>query len=223
MKEKILLSWSSGKDSAWTLYMLQKNRHLDIRGLYCTVNKSFDRVAMHAVRTELLETQADNIGLPLEIIGLPYPCTDVVYEEIMAGFVKKKVAEGINYFVFGDLFLQNVRKYREEKLAATGIRPLFPTWGIPTEKLSAMIIKNGFKAIITCIDPKQVPERFIGRHYDEEFLKDLPDGVDPCGENGEFHSFVFDGPIFKKPVGIRNGAVVNRDGFVFMDLLPSET
>jgi uncharacterized protein (TIGR00290 family) len=223
MKRKTMLSWSSGKDSAWTLYQLQKDPDIDLQGLFCTVNSAFNRVAMHAVRTELLQVQAEHIGLPLQNIEIPYPCSNEQYEEIMAQFVDGVKVEGIEQFAFGDLYLEDVRSYREEKLTGTAIRPIFPIWGIPTDQLAREMVASGLKTVITCVDPKQLSEEFIGRQYDQAFLDDLPDGVDPCGENGEFHSFVFAGPMFKEPMQIALGEVVNRDGFIFIDVVEEST
>lgn len=218
MKTKTLLSWSSGKDSAWTLYQLQREPEVDLKGLFCTVNSEFKRVAMHAVRLELLQQQAEHLGLPLQVIEIPYPCSDEQYEGIMANFVGGAKERDIEQFAFGDLFLEDIRGYREEKLSGSGIMPVFPIWGIPTDQLAQEMVASGMRAVITCVDPKQLPEAFIGREYNQEFLDDLPDGVDPCGENGEFHSFVFAGPMFQKPLQISLGEVVHRDGFVFIDV-----
>jgi uncharacterized protein (TIGR00290 family) len=220
MKRKALMSWSSGKDSAWALYQLQRNPEIDLVGLFCTVNKAFDRVAMHGVRVELLQKQAKSIGLPLEIIEIPYPCSNDEYEKIMGRFVERAKSDNIAYFAFGDLFLEDVRKYREEKLKDSGIKPVFPIWGVPTDKLAREMIGSGLRTVITCIDPKQTPKEFIGREFNERFLDSLPETIDPCGENGEFHSFVFDGPMFKEPVEIVLGDIVHRDDFVFADILP---
>jgi len=216
------MSWSSGKDSAWALYKLQQDPQIEIDGLFCTVNSEYHRVAMHAIRVELLQRQAESVGLPMKIIEIPYPCSNEEYEEIMAQFVESSKAANIEYFAFGDLFLEDVSGYREEKLNGSGISPLFPIWGIPTDKLSREMIRDGLRAVITCVDPKQLPQEFIGREYDESFLDDLPGGVDPCGENGEFHSFVFDAPNFVRPIEISLGEVVQRDGFVFVDVVEDE-
>jgi len=223
MKRRTLLSWSSGKDSAWALYKLQQDPEIEIDGIFCTVNSEFNRVAMHAIRVELLLQQAKSIGLPLQIIEIPYPCSNELYEEIMARFVESAKSENIEYFAFGDLFLEDVRSYREEKLNGSGITPIFPIWGLSTDKLTEEMIRSGLRAVITCIDPKQLPQEFVGREYDEAFLNDLPEGVDPCGENGEFHSFVFDGPMFVKHIEISLGKVVQRDGFVFVDVVEKRT
>ena len=202
MKRKALMSWSSGKDSAWALHKLQKNPEIDLVGLFCTVNKEFDRVAMHGVRVELLQKQAKSIGLPLVIIEIPYPCSNVEYEKIMGQFVDRAKIDNIEYFAFGDLFLEDIRNYREEKLKGSGIKPIFPIWGIPTDKLSREMISSGLRSVITCINPKQIPKEFVGREFDESFLDSLPEAIDPCGENGEFHSFAFDGPMFKEQIEI---------------------
>lgn len=219
-REKTLLSWSSGKDSAWALHVLQQDPHIDVTGLFCTVNQAFDRVAMHGVRVELLQQQANSAGLPLHIIPLPYPCSNDAYAEIMTAFVDAAQQEKIECFAFGDLFLEDVRRYREDRLKGTGIEPIFPLWGIPTKTLSKAMVASGLKATITCIDPKRISEEFAGRAYDASFLQDLPPSVDPCGEYGEFHSFACDGPMFQSPIEIALGATVHRDGFVFTDLLP---
>ena len=220
MKKKVLISWSSGKDSAWALYKLQQDPEIDLAGLFCTVNKEFNRAAMHGVRVELLQEQAKNIGLPLEIIEIPNPCSNSEYEKIMGQFVKKSKTANIDCFAFGDLFLEGIRNYREEKLKDSGIEAIFPLWGIPTDKLSREMINGGLKTVITCINPKQIPKKFIGKEFDENFLNSLPKDIDPCGENGEFHSFVFDGPIFKQQIEIFIGDIVHRDDFIFADVLP---
>ena len=220
MKRKALMSWSSGKDSAWAFHKLQQNPEIDIVGLFCTVNKEFDRVAMHGVRVELLQKQAKSIGLPLEIIEIPNPCSNSEYEKIMGQFVERVKIAKIEYFAFGDLFLEDIRNYREEKLQGSGIKPIFPIWGIPTDELSREMISNGLRTVITCINPKQIPKEFVGREFDESFLDSLSETIDPCGENGEFHSFVFDGPMFKEQIEITVGDIVHRDDFIFADVLP---
>lgn len=235
------MSWSSGKDSAWALYQLQQDPTVTLEGLFCTINKKFQRVAMHGVRVALLQKQADCLGLPLEIIELPFPCSDKEYAEIMSAFVERTKQSGIEQIAFGDLFLEDIRDYRIEQLAESGIKPIFPIWGIPTDRLIQDMIDGGLKAVVSCVDPKQAPETLAGKIIDKDFIKGLPEGVDPCGENGEFHSFVFDGPMFVKKVPKREvltkdvaqkegteapatievvvGEVVTRDGFVFADLM----
>jgi len=219
--KKTLLSWSSGKDSAWSLHMLRQRSDLEVVGLLTTVNQLYQRVAIHAVRLELLQRQADAVGLPLHIIDLPYPCTNSQYEAKMAEFIEQAKHEGIECMAFGDLFLDDIRKYREAKLAGTGITPLFPLWQTPTGKLAKEMISGGLRAFVTCIDPAQLSGSFAGREFNEEFLSTLPDHVDPCGERGEFHTFAFDGPMFSKPVAIELGEITEREGFVYADLLPA--
>lgn len=218
-----LLSWSSGKDSAWSLYSLLQRRDIQVVGLVTTINQAADRVAMHAVRRTLLEAQAEAVGLPLWDIPLPSPCSNAAYERIMGDFCQQAASRGIHAIAFGDLFLTDVRRYREQQLQGTGLEPLFPLWGLPTHRLASEMITSGLRAKITCVDPRVLPRNFAGREFDEAFLADLPVGVDPCGENGEFHSFVYDAPVFRKPISICVGEVVERDGFVFADLLPSGT
>lgn len=220
MRKKTLLSWSSGKDSAWALHVLRKQGEVDVVGLLTTVNETADRVAMHAVRSELLRAQATAAALPLHTIGIPSPCTNEQYEAAMGAFIQRAVSEGITAIAFGDLFLEDIRRYRVEKLAGTGIEPLFPIWGIPTDELAATMIAGGLCARLTCVDPKQLAESFVAREFDRALLEDLPASVDPCGERGEFHSFAYAGPMFSAPIAIRSGEVVRRDGFVFADLLP---
>lgn len=217
MRKKTLLSWSSGKDSAWALYRLRQDSDVDVMGLFCAVNKEFDRVAMHAVKVGLVQQQAKSAGLPLHIIQIPYPCTDREYDDAMSSFIDE-VKRDIECFAFGDLFLEDVRRYREDRLQGTGITPIFPIWGIPTNNLSRELICSGLKAVVTCIDPKRLSREFAGREYNDSFLNDLPVGVDPCGENGEFHSFAYSGPMFQSSIEISLGEIVHRDGFVFADV-----
>jgi uncharacterized protein (TIGR00290 family) len=213
------MSWSSGKDSAWALHRLQQDPEIDLVGLFCTVNTKFDRIAMHGVRVELLQKQAESIELPLDIIEIPYPCSNAEYEKIMGQFVEKVQQDNIDCFAFGDLFLEDIRSYREERLNGSGITPIFPIWGIPTDKLSREMVSGGLRAVITCVDPKQTPTEFIGEEFDGKLLDSLPETIDPCGENGEFHSFVFDGPMFKRPIEISVGEIVKRDDFLFADII----
>ena len=220
MNKKVLLAWSSGKDSAWALHILRQQSDLEIVGLFCTINQKYDRVAMHAIRCELINKQAESVGLPIQLIPIPNSCSSFEYETIMAKFVAKAKNQGIDHFAFGDLFLEDVRRYREDNLTNTGITPIFPLWGIPTNKLSKKMVSNGLRAIITCVDPKYLSTKFAGKKYDEKFLEQIPVGIDPCGENGEFHSFVFNGPMFKNAVNISVGETVSREGFVFTDVLP---
>jgi len=218
----VLLAWSSGKDSAFALHVLRQRDDVEVVGLLTTVNETHDRVAMHAVRRTLLETQAAAAGLPLTLVRIPHPCSDLAYEAAMGRALEEARASGVVGVAFGDLFLEDIRRYREEKMAGTGLRPLFPLWGRPTAGLAREMLEAGLKARITCVDPRVLAGSFAGREFDRPLLADLPAGVDPCGENGEFHTFAWDGPMFGRPVPVRGGEVVARDGFVFADLLPAE-
>ncbi|HEV7764337.1 MAG TPA: ATP-binding protein [Thermoanaerobaculia bacterium] len=215
---KTLLSWSSGKDSAWTLHRLRVDERYEVVGLLTTINRVYDRVAMHAVRVELLERQAEAAGLPLRRILIPSPCSNDEYEAAMADAVRAAEADGVECMVFGDLFLEDIRAYREAKLTATRLRPVFPLWGSDTKTLAAEMIDGGLRARITCVDPRALPREFAGREFDRALLADLPANVDPCGERGEFHTFAYDGPMFTRPISIETGEIVERDGFVFADL-----
>lgn len=216
--KKTLLSWSSGKDSAWALHILRQMPEYDIVGLFSTYNAKFKRVAMHSTRLELVKLQAEHAGLPLELIPLPFPCTNEDYEEIMENFIAGIKKRGITHIAFGDIFLEDVRQYRIDKLASTDITPIFPLWGIPTDELSRKMVSSGLRAQITCIDPKQISDEFAGQVYNLSFIEKLPMNIDPCGENGEFHSFAFTGPMFKEPIPYEVGETVTRDGFTFTDI-----
>ncbi len=218
--KKAWLSWSSGKDSAWSLEVIRRQGEFDVQALLTTVNAEFQRVAMHAVRESLLQAQAESTGLPLVTVPIPYPCPNAAYEEAMAAAIRKARAEGITHMIFGDLFLEEIRRYREEKLAGTGITPVFPIWGLDTRRLAGEMVEAGLRALLTCVDPKKLDASFAGRLFDAQLLADLPADVDPCGENGEFHTFAFEGPMFQAPIEVERGAVVERDGFVFADALP---
>ena len=219
-RPKALLAWSSGKDSVWTLHVLRQQGEVDVVGLLTTVNRSFDRVAMHAVRRDLLVAQAAAVGLPLLTVEIPYPCSNDEYEAAMAAAIGRARGDGVTAVAFGDLFLEDVRRYREDRMRGSGLTPLFPIWGIPTDALARRMVGAGLRARLTCVDPKKLPASFAGRDFDAALLDDLPPGVDPCGERGEFHSFAYDGPMFERAVGIQAGEVVERDGFVFADLTP---
>jgi uncharacterized protein (TIGR00290 family) len=219
---KVAVSWSSGKDSAWSLHLLRQDPSLEVVALFTTLNGQFDRVAMHAVRRELLELQAKSVGLPLWTIPLPWPCSNEEYEIRMHDLCTRALAEQVDAMAFGDLFLADIRAYREKQLSGTGIQPLFPVWQIPTADLARTMIESGLRAKITCIDPRVLPKEFAGRDFDSQFLADLPPSIDPCGENGEFHSFVYDGPGFREPVQVAVGEIVERDGFVFADLCSND-
>jgi uncharacterized protein (TIGR00290 family) len=216
--KRALLSWSSGKDSAWSLYLLQQE--YQVVGLLTTINQVFDRVAMHAVRRVLLEAQANAAGLPLWRVPLPWPCSNANYEKIMAATCKEARQAGVEALAFGDLFLREIRDYRVNQLRDTGLEPVFPLWGAPTPQLAREMIAAGLRAKLTCVDPMRLGAHFVGRDFDETLLSELPTEVDPCGENGEFHSFAYAGPMFRHSIEIRVGQIVERDGFVFADLEP---
>ena len=216
--KRVALSWSSGKDSAWSLHLLRQDPAVEVVALVTTINEEFDRVAMHAVRRELLELQAESAGLPLWKVPLPWPCSNEQYESRMRDLCARAVQEKIEAMAFGDLFLADIRAYREKQLENTELRPIFPVWRLPTRELARDMIQAGLRAKITCVDPKVLSREFAGREFDASFLSELPEGVDPCGENGEFHSFVYDGPMFRRPVPVRVGEIVEREGFVFADL-----
>ena len=222
-KPKAWLSWSSGKDSAWSLHVARLRGEVEIVALLTTVNSAYSRVAMHAVRESLLESQAAAVGLPLIKVSIPSPCPNEVYEQAMAAAMERARAEGVMQIVFGDLFLEEIRRYREEKLAACGMTPLFPIWGMDTARLATEMVASGLRAYLTCVDPKQLEPKFAGRIFDASLLAELPAGVDPCGENGEFHTFAYQGPMFRAPISATVGEVVERDGFYFADVLPGET
>jgi uncharacterized protein (TIGR00290 family) len=216
---RILLSWSSGKDSAWSLHVLRQRGEYEVVGLLTTFNEEADRVAMHAVRRELVERQAAAAGLPLWAVALPWPCSNEQYELLMAEACAKAVAEGIEGVAFGDLFLEDVRAYREKQMKGTGLAPVFPVWGLPTRALAEEMIACGTRAKLTCVDTEKLDRSFVGREFDEELLSALPGNVDPCGERGEFHSFVYAGPMLDAVVPVSVGETVVRDQFVFADLI----
>jgi len=213
------MSWSSGKDSATALHAIRSGNDVEVTALLCTVNVDADRVAMHAVRRSLLEAQAHALGLPLVCVDIPSPCPNEVYEEKMAEAVGRALADGVTHMVFGDLFLRDVRAYREAHFSGTGMTPLFPLWDKPSDALAREILASGVRAVLTCVDTAQLDSSFVGRNYDAELLTELPPSVDPCGERGEFHTFVWDGPGFATPIEIELGKRVERDGFVFCDVL----
>jgi uncharacterized protein (TIGR00290 family) len=218
MHRKVLLSWSSGKDSAWALHCLRQSGDVEVAGLLTTFNQAFDRVAMHSTRRALVEAQAQAAGLPLQSVFLPWPCSNAQYESAMRQACADAVAAGIDTIAFGDLFLEDVRRYREERLEGTGLTPVFPVWGMNTHRLAEEMVASGLRARIVCVDPKKLPRAFAGRDFDAGFLRDLPAGVDPCGENGEFHSFVYAGPMLNRGLQVEGGEVVERDGFIFADV-----
>jgi uncharacterized protein (TIGR00290 family) len=212
------LSWSSGKDSAWSLHVLRQRGEYEVVGLFTTFNAEADRVAMHAVRRELVERQAAAAGLALWAVPLPWPCSNEQYEALMAEACAKAVAEGIEGVAFGDLFLEDVRAYRIKQMKDTGLEPIFPVWGMPTRELAREMIASGVRAKLTCVDTEKLDASFAGREFDAALLAELPDEIDPCGERGEFHSFVYAGPMLNAPLSISVGEIVVRDQFVFADV-----
>ena len=215
---KILLSWSSGKDSAWTLHVLNQRHPGAVAGLLTTVNEAMDRVAMHGVRREVLEAQARAARLPLRVVDIPHPCPNEIYEQRMGAAVSAAVADGFTHVAFGDLYLQDIRRYREERLAGSGLTPLFPLWEIPTRTLAREMIAGGLRARIACVDTRVLDARFVGRSFDDSLLDDLPASVDPCGENGEFHTCVYDGPMFHELMDLEPGRLETREPFTWADL-----
>lgn len=219
-RPRAVVSWSTGKDAAWALAEVRRSSSLDVVGLLTTVTAEFDRVSMHGVRRSVLELQAKAAGLPVLGVEIPHRCPNPVYERAMVRAVDLLRAAGVARIVFGDLYLEDVRRYREDRLRETGLEPLFPLWGRPTRPLAEEMIAGGLRATVVTVDPRVLPREFAGREFDRQFLSDLPDGVDPCGENGEFHTCVTAGPMFAGPLPVRTGRVVERDGFVFVDVVP---
>ncbi|MGI0055538.1 MAG: ATP-binding protein [Thermoplasmata archaeon] len=217
---RTIVSWSSGKDSAYALYELRRQGTHDLAGLLTTITEPFARVSMHGVREEVLEMQARAVDLPLYKVGIPFPCPNSVYEERMGAMVRRLREEGVERIVFGDLYLEDIRRYREDRLRGTGITPEFPLWGRPTLALAERMIDEGLRATLVAIDPRKLPGTFAGRTFDRALLADLPAGVDPCGENGEFHTCVTAGPMFSGRLPVRTGPVTTRDGYVFADVIP---
>jgi uncharacterized protein (TIGR00290 family) len=218
-RPKAWLAWSSGKDGAWSLHVARERGELDVVALLTTVNRTHHRVAMHAVRESLLEAQAAAAGLPLVVVPIPSPCPNEEYERAMASAMNRARSEGVTHMIFGDLFLEDVRRYREENLAKCGIAPVFPLWGAPTRQLADEMIAGGLRSYLTCVDPRKLDKSYAGREWNAALLADLPASVDPCGENGEFHTFACAGPMFRAPIAVRAGEIVERDGFVFADLM----
>lgn len=224
--KRVLLSWSSGKDAAWTLHTLRQDPSVEVVGLLTTFNAAVNRVAMHAVRREVVDAQAAAAGLPLWPVHIPSPCPNEIYEQQMRVAMQQALEAGITHVAFGDLFLEDVRRYREERMAGTGLEPLFPLWGIPTDDLAQQMLDGGLVATLTCVDPKQLDPKFVGRTFDRALLDDLRNerrngrpSLDLCGERGEFHSCVTAGPMFSSPLSTATGEVVTRDGFVFCDVV----
>ncbi len=221
MPTKTVMAWSGGKDSACALWRLQESGRHAVTGLLTTLTEGFGRISMHGVRQELLAAQADALDLPVYEVWIPQGASNAAYEERMGAAVSQMLADGVEAVAFGDLFLEDVRAYREKMLAPTGLEPVFPLWGAPTAALARRVIADGFRAVLACVDPRAVPAEFAGREYDEALLEDLPPEADPCAERGEFHTFVYDAPNFAAPIAITRGEVVDREGFVFADLMPA--
>jgi len=219
MPRRVLLSWSSGKDSAWTLHVLREDPDTEVVGLLTTVNTTHNRVAMHSTRRSILEAQAQAAGLPLYVLPLPWPCPNEVYEREMYTALAGARQRGVTHIAFGDLFLEDIRAYRIKQLHSSTIEPVFPVWNTPTELLAPRMIDAGVKAVITCVDSRKLPRSFVGREFDRAFLDDLPQGIDPCGENGEFHTCVVAGPMLREPLPITIGEILEREGFFFADLM----
>jgi uncharacterized protein (TIGR00290 family) len=221
--KRVLVSWSSGKDSAWTLHVLQQRGDAEIVGLLTTLNAEFDRVAMHGTRRSVLEAQGRATGLPVWVVPLPWPCSNENYEQSMREVCDRAVSEGVNAIAFGDLFLADIRAYREAQLRPTGLEPLFPLWQQPTATLAREVISQGLRAKLTCVDTKQLPSAFAGREFDEDLLLELPSDTDPCGERGEFHTCVYAGPMFHYPIPLESGEMLIRDGFAYADFTSPQT
>ena len=219
-RPKALIAWSSGKDSAWSLHEIRRAGEFEVVGALTTVTSAFGRVSVHGLREELLLAQLDACGLPPTIVRIPYPCPNEIYEREMAAAMARAKEQGIGHVIFGDLFLQGIRDYREQRLKPIGMTPLFPLWLRPTDALAREMIAAGVDARIVAVDLKKLPNRFAGRRFDRALLDDLPAGIDPCGENGEFHSFVAAGPMMKHAVAVTAGETVERDGMAYADLVP---
>jgi uncharacterized protein (TIGR00290 family) len=218
LRKKALVSWSSGKDSAWTLHVLRQANEYEIVGLLTTINAHFDRVAMHGVRRELLEAQAYAAGLPLWKVPLPWPCSNEQYEAAMSAVCAKAIEAGVQAVAFGDLFLEDVRQYRVDRMRGVGLAPVFPLWKLDTRQLVHDMCAGGLRSRIVCLDPQKMPAAFAGRDLKQTLIDEFPPGIDPCGENGEFHTFVYDGPMFAHAIPVESGETVTRDGFVFTDV-----
>jgi len=220
-RPKALVSWSSGKDSAWALHLVRQAGELEIAGLVTTVTSAFGRVAMHGVREALLDAQAGSLGLPCFKVPIPWPCSNAIYEAEVSQVLRQAQRQGVTKVVFGDLFLADIRAYREARMAELGLQPVFPLWMRDTAQLAREMLAAGVRATLTCVDPKKLSRDFAGRSFDAGLLSELPAGVDPCGEYGEFHTFASAGPMFSRPIDVVTGEIVERDGFVFADLLPA--
>ncbi|MGH9776488.1 MAG: ATP-binding protein [Candidatus Acidiferrales bacterium] len=220
-RPKAWLAWSSGKDSAWALHKIQCEARIEVTALLTTITEIYKRVAMHGVREHLVKAQAEAAGLPLEMVRIPSPCPNEVYEEAMAEALVAAIRAGVTHVIFGDLFLEDIRRYRERQMAALDLTPVFPLWGRDTTRLAREMLEGGLEAYLTCVDPKQIDASFAGRRFDAQLIRDLPSAAGPCGENGEFHTFACAGPMFRNPIPVVPGEIVPRDGFVFADFLPA--
>jgi uncharacterized protein (TIGR00290 family) len=221
MRIPVVFSWSGGKDSAMALHRLQRDPEFEVIALLTTVTEEYERISMHGVRRELLQRQAQSIGLPLEEVRIPPQCVNAIYEQRMGAAIERFRGQSVRHVAFGDIFLEDLRAYREQKLLSADMTAIFPIWKVDTRELAARFLNEKFRAVAVCIDPRKLDRSFAGRELDESFFRDLPPGVDPCGENGEFHTYVFDGPIFRAPIALQTGSVVERDSFVFCDVLPA--
>jgi uncharacterized protein (TIGR00290 family) len=221
-KPKAWLAWSSGKDSAWALHLVRQAATFEVTALLTTINRTYQRVAMHAVRESLVELQAEAAGLPLVKVPIPSPCSNEIYERAMSEAMSRARAEGVHHVIFGDLFLEDIRAYREKHLSAVGMTPVFPVWRHDTHALAQEMLAGGLSAYLTCVDPRKLTREFVGRRFDASLIAALPPGIDPCGENGEFHTFACAGPMFRHPIAVTPGEIVERDGFLFADLLPAD-
>lgn len=220
-RPKAWVAWSSGKDSAWALHTIRRSCEFEVVALLTTINSTHHRVAMHAVRESLVEIQAAAAGLPLVKVPIPSPCTNELYEQAMSKAMERARAEGVRHVVYGDLFLEDIRAYREKHLAACGMTPIFPLWSRDTRRLAEEMLAGGLSAFLTCVDPRKLDRKFAGRRFDAQLLRELPPDVDPCGENGEFHTFANAGPMFASDIPVSGGEIVEREGFVFADLIPA--
>lgn len=220
IKKKTLLSWSSGKDCAWTLYQLQQDPNIELAGLFTVINEKYDRASMHATRHALLQKQAEAAGLPFSIIRLPDQCSDEQCNSAMAEFIQSIEAQGIEYVAFGDLFLEDIRRYREQQLQATSIKPIFPLWKIPTRELANQMLTAGLEAYVSSVDLTKLPAEIAGRQWNRELLDEIPAECDPCGENGEMHTIVVGGPMFTRSIPVRVGEILTRNGFAYADIIP---
>lgn len=217
-KQKTLVSWSTGKDAAWTCLQLANDPAIEIVGIFCSVNAQYQRTAVHSVRIELLQRQAAAMNLPLDIIEIPYPCSNIEYEAIMDAFVEKAKQREVVNFAYGDLFLADIKNYRVNNLKGTGIEAIFPLWELDTQQLANDMLAGGQKAIVTCVDPRRLSADYVGKVFDDTFIASLPEGIDPCGENGEFHTFVFDSPLFSEAIDIKTGELNSEGHYTWIDL-----